>query len=221
MPEATDGAGQPKNQLCVVCGQRAEGRNVRHFNPESFPVGFVTKEGDSVHAACRQAVQRAAEAGARLAAGQAAVRAAAASYPLRGLLQEVQRTREALPAHRQPRQGGAAQLGPVLPPGVPLPAATPCDEGMGVEEEQREEYVRRGGDEDNCVQAPPGVAAGKAPTNPSSCHAVILLGWPDLQQHYKMLAANCGSVQHKSKGKKQQLEQAQAQLAPCPCSCPL
>ena len=71
------------------------------------------------------------------------------------------------------------------------------------------------------MQAPPGVAEGKPPTNPSSCDAVSLLGWPDLQQHYERLAADHGSVQHKSKGKRQQLEQAQAQLAPCPRACPL
>ena len=86
---SADGAGQRIHRLCVVCGQRAEGRNVRHFNPGSFPVGFVPTEGDSVHDSCRPAVQRAAEAGARLAADQAAALAAAAPYPLRRLLQEV------------------------------------------------------------------------------------------------------------------------------------
>ena len=54
---------------------------------------------------------------------------------------------------RRPRQGEADQLGPVFLPGTlraaqvapraapaPLPAATPSDESMGVQEEQREEY---------------------------------------------------------------------------------
>ena len=49
---SADGACQRKHRFYVVCGKRAEGHNVRHFNPESFPVGFVLKEGDSVHAAC-------------------------------------------------------------------------------------------------------------------------------------------------------------------------
>ena len=76
---------------------------MRPFNPEIVQAGFEPKEGDSVHAACRQKVQRVAEAGARLAGDQAAALAAAAPYPLRRLLQEVQRTHEALPAHQQPR----------------------------------------------------------------------------------------------------------------------
>ena len=142
---SADGAGQPKHRLSVVCARRAEGRNVRHFNPESFPVGFVPKEGDNVHAA---SIQRAAEAGARLAAVRAA---AAAPYPLRRLLQEVQRSHEALPAHQQPRQGETAQLGPMLPPGVPraaqaalLPAATPCDEGRGWGRSSGKSTTRRG-----------------------------------------------------------------------------
>ena len=153
------------------------------FQPRNLPRGLLAEMNDSVHAACRQAVHRAAEAGARLAADQSAARAAAAPYPLRRLLQEVQRTHEALPAHQQLRQREAAQLGPVLPlprspqaalrpAPAPLPAATPCDEGMGVEEEavQQEESD---GDLKNQVPTPPEVGAGKPPTNPTTLSA----GW--------------------------------------------
>ena len=96
---------------------------------------------------------------------------------------------------------------PCLPQRPRLPAAT-----WGLRRRSRRRSTT--GDEENWVPHP-GVGAGKPATNPSSCHAVGLLGRQDLQQRDTRLAAAAMNdrVQQKVKRKERQQEQAQAQLA--------